>query len=83
MLGMYLTTAFNFLTAPTPKTMAEDMTGIWTGLTSALWKVKEGITNILPEIMVFLGETWIILIPFAIFCIIKILNFFRVMVKGI
>ncbi|WP_186823494.1 hypothetical protein [Spiroplasma phoeniceum] len=31
------------------------MAGIWTGLTSALWKVKEGITNILPEIMVFLG----------------------------
>ncbi|AXF95737.1 hypothetical protein [Spiroplasma phoeniceum] len=82
MLGMYLTTAFNFLTAPTPKTMTEGMTGIWTGLTSALWKVKEGITNILPEIMVFLGEAWIILIPFAIFCIIKILNWFRVMVKG-
>ncbi|AXF95143.1 hypothetical protein [Spiroplasma phoeniceum] len=65
---MYLTTAVNFLTAPTPKTMTEGMTGIWTGLTSALWKVKEGITNILPEIMVFLGEAWIILIPFAIFC---------------
>ncbi|AXF95736.1 hypothetical protein [Spiroplasma phoeniceum] len=49
MLGMYLTTAFNFLTVttPTPKTMSEGMTGIWTGLTSALWKVKEGITNIL------------------------------------
>ncbi|AXF96490.1 hypothetical protein [Spiroplasma phoeniceum] len=58
MLGMYLTTAFNFLTSttPTPKTMTEGMTGIWTGLTSALWKVKKGITNILPEIMVFLGE---------------------------
>ncbi|WP_162475847.1 hypothetical protein [Spiroplasma sp. ChiS] len=36
MLGMYLTTAFNFLTAPTPKTMTEGMTGIWTGLTSIL-----------------------------------------------
>ncbi|WP_255401091.1 hypothetical protein [Spiroplasma sp. ChiS] len=31
MLGMYLTTAFIFLTAPTPKTMTEGMTGIWTG----------------------------------------------------
>ncbi|ALA97318.1 Spiroplasmavirus-related protein [Spiroplasma kunkelii CR2-3x] len=81
MLGMYLTTAVNFL-ANTPKTMTEGMTGIWTGLTSALWKVKEGITNILPEIMVFLGDAWIILIPFAIFLIIKVLNFFRVMVKG-
>ncbi|WP_200902997.1 hypothetical protein [Spiroplasma kunkelii] len=49
--------------------MSEGMTGIWTGLSSALWKVKEGITNILPEIMV-LGDVWIILIPFAIFCII-------------
>nr|CAK98866.1 plectrovirus spv1-c74 orf 7 protein [Spiroplasma citri] len=53
MLDMYLTTAFNFLTAPTPKTMTEGMAGIWTGLSSVLWKVKEGITNILPEIMVF------------------------------
>ncbi|WP_235510949.1 hypothetical protein [Spiroplasma kunkelii] len=52
MLGMYSTTAVNFL-GNTPKTMTEGMTGIWTGLTSALWKVKEGITNILPEIMVF------------------------------
>ncbi|WFG97249.1 hypothetical protein M0C40_04420 [Spiroplasma citri] len=50
MLGMYLTTAFNFLTAPTPKTMSEGMTGIWAGLTSALWKVKESITNIFPEV---------------------------------
>ncbi|ALA97711.1 Spiroplasmavirus-related protein [Spiroplasma kunkelii CR2-3x] len=85
MLGMYLTTAVNFLTTttPTPKTMTEGMTGIWTGLTSALWKVKDGVTNILPEIMVFLGDAWIILIPFAIFCIIKILNFFRIMVKGV
>ncbi|ALA97528.1 Spiroplasmavirus-related protein [Spiroplasma kunkelii CR2-3x] len=82
MLGMYLTTAVNFL-VNTPKTMTEGMTGIWTGLTSALWKVKDGVTNILPEIMVFLGDAWIILIPFAIFCIIKILNFFRIMVKGV
>ncbi|APE74642.1 plectrovirus-related protein [Spiroplasma citri] len=52
---MYLTTAFNFLTTPTPKTMTEGITGIWTGLSSALWKIKEGITNILPEIMVFLN----------------------------
>ncbi|ALA97509.1 Spiroplasmavirus-related protein [Spiroplasma kunkelii CR2-3x] len=83
MLGMYLITAVNFLTAPTPKTMTEGMTGIWTGLSSVLWKVKEGIINILPEIMVFLGKAWIILIPFAIFLIIKVLSFFRVMVKGI
>ncbi|AXF97166.1 hypothetical protein [Spiroplasma phoeniceum] len=62
MLGMYLTTAVNFLTAHTPKTMTEGMTGIWTGLSSALWKVKEGITNILPEIMVFLGDDWVILL---------------------
>ncbi|WFG99089.1 hypothetical protein M1770_03810 [Spiroplasma citri] len=55
MLCMYLTTAFNFLTTPTPKTMTEGITGIWTGLSSALWKIKEGITNILPEIMVFLN----------------------------
>ncbi|WP_281268779.1 hypothetical protein [Spiroplasma phoeniceum] len=30
----------------------------------------------------FLGDAWIILIPFAVFLIIKVLNFFRVMVKG-
>ncbi|ALA98305.1 Spiroplasmavirus-related protein [Spiroplasma kunkelii CR2-3x] len=67
---MYLTKAVNFL-ANTPKTMTEGMIGIWTGLTSALWKVKEVITNILPEIMVFLGDAWIILIPFAFFWLLK------------
>ncbi|ALA97017.1 Spiroplasmavirus-related protein [Spiroplasma kunkelii CR2-3x] len=41
MLGMYLTTAVNFLTSPTPKTMSDSMSGTWTGLSSALWKVKE------------------------------------------
>ncbi|QIA70561.1 hypothetical protein GL981_03770 [Spiroplasma citri] len=54
MLCMYLTTAFNFLTTPTPKTMTEGITGIWTGLSSALWK-KRRYNNILPEIMVFLN----------------------------
>ncbi|ALA98036.1 Spiroplasmavirus-related protein [Spiroplasma kunkelii CR2-3x] len=76
MLGMYLTTAVNFL-ANTPKTMTEGMTSIWTGLISVLWKVKEGITNILPEIMVFLGDTWIILIPprlmIVLFYLIKVI----------
>ncbi|AXF95261.1 hypothetical protein [Spiroplasma phoeniceum] len=82
MLGMYLTTAVNFLTAPTPKTMTEGMTGIWTGLSSALWKVKEGITNILPEIMVFFRWCVNYFNSVCIFLIIKVLNFFRVMVKG-
>ncbi|WP_253301398.1 hypothetical protein [Spiroplasma endosymbiont of Phyllotreta cruciferae] len=45
-------------------------------------KVKETIYAVLPQLMTFLGDAWSILIPFGIFVIIKILNFFRVMVKG-
>ncbi|PQP78495.1 hypothetical protein C6B38_05625 [Spiroplasma sp. ChiS] len=82
MLGMYLTTAFNFLTEPTPKTMTEGMTGIWTGLSSALWKVKEGIANILFVVLAIFLYFGLLIYQKILFCIIKILNWFRVMVKG-
>ncbi|KAI92476.1 hypothetical protein [Spiroplasma melliferum] len=81
MLGMYLTTAINFLAADTP-TISDGMGSIWTGLGNAMMKVKEAIYAVLPQLMTFLGDAWIILIPFGIFVIVKILNFFRVMVKG-
>ena len=55
---------------------------IWSGLGSAMAKIKEGVYAILPEIMTFLGDFWIILIPFALFFIIKILDTFRYLVKG-
>ncbi|GAA6238554.1 MAG: hypothetical protein SPLM_06710 [Spiroplasma phoeniceum] len=44
-------------------------------------KVKDAVYGILPQLMTFLGDAWIILISFGLF-IIKILNFFRHMVKG-
>ncbi len=58
------------------------MNSIWTGLGNAMGKVKDAVYGILPQLMTFLGDAWIILIPFGLFIIIKILNFFRHMVKG-
>ncbi len=81
MLGMYLTTAVNFLAVDTP-TISDGMGSIWSGLGQAMMKVKEAIYAVLSQLMTFLGDAWIILIPFCIFVIVKILNFFRVMVKG-
>ncbi|WP_338965757.1 MULTISPECIES: hypothetical protein [unclassified Spiroplasma] len=82
MLGMYLTTAINFLAVGDKPTISDVMGSIWSGLGQAMMKVKEAIYAVLPQLMTFLGDAWIILIPFGIFVIIKILNFFRVMVKG-
>lgn len=61
---------------------ADAVEAIWNGLGMALAKCKEGVYAILPEIMVSLGDFWIILLPFAIFFIILILNSFRKLVKG-
>ncbi|UZQ31043.1 MAG: hypothetical protein OHM56_06015 [Spiroplasma phoeniceum] len=47
-----------------------------------MMKVKAAVYAVLPQLMTFLGYAWIILIPFGLFIIIKILNFFRHMVKG-
>ncbi|WP_348736103.1 hypothetical protein [Spiroplasma endosymbiont of Ammophila pubescens] len=58
------------------------MDSIWSGLGQAMMKVKDAVYGILPQLMIFLGDAWIILIPFGLFIIIKILNFFRHMVKG-
>ncbi|WP_348735185.1 hypothetical protein [Spiroplasma endosymbiont of Ammophila pubescens] len=81
MLGMYSTTAVNFLATDTP-TILGGMDSIWSGLGQAMMKVKDAVYGMLPQLMTFLGDAWIILIPFGIWVIIKILNFFRVMVKG-
>ncbi len=43
-------------------------------------KKKDAVYGILPQLITFLGDAWIILISFGLF-IIKILNFFRHMVK--
>lgn len=62
--------------------IADGMNSIWSGLGSAMSKIKDAIYAILPELMTFMGDAWIILIPFALFVIIKILNSFRRMVQG-
>ncbi len=59
----------------------DGMNSIWNGLGHAMGKVKDAVCGILPQLMTFLGDAWIILIPFGLFIIIKILNFFRNMVK--
>ncbi|MFJ1522751.1 hypothetical protein [Spiroplasma sp. ald] len=74
MLGMYLTTAVNFLADSGTPTISDGMGSIWSGLGQAMMKVKEAIYAVLPQLMTFLGDAWIILIPFGIFVIIKILN---------
>ncbi|WP_348734807.1 hypothetical protein [Spiroplasma endosymbiont of Ammophila pubescens] len=81
MLGMCLTTAVNFLATDT-STISGGMDSIWSGLGQAMMKVKDVVYYVLPQLMTFLGDAWIILIPFGLFIIIKILNFFRVMVKS-
>ncbi len=43
---------------------------------------KIGFGDGMNSIWTGLGNAWIILIPFGLFIIIKILNFFRHMVKG-
>ncbi|WP_348735173.1 hypothetical protein [Spiroplasma endosymbiont of Ammophila pubescens] len=63
-------------------TFGTGMDSIWSGLGQAMMKVKDAVYAVLPQLMTFLGDEWIILIPFGIWVIIKILNFFRVMVKG-
>ncbi len=82
MLGMYLTTAVNFLADSNTPNISGGMDSIWSGLGQAMMKVKEAIYAVLPQLMTFLGDAWIILIPFGIFVIIKILNFFGIMIKG-
>ncbi|UZQ29949.1 MAG: hypothetical protein OHM56_12780 [Spiroplasma phoeniceum] len=73
----------NLLTETVTKIgFGDGMNSIWTGLGNAMGKAKDSVYGILPQLMIFLGDAWIILIPFGLFIIIKILNFFRHMVKG-
>ncbi len=62
--------------------LGDGMNSIWTGLCNVMGKVKGAVYGILPQLITFLGYAWIILIPFGLFIIIKILNFFCNMVKG-
>ncbi|MFJ1522525.1 hypothetical protein [Spiroplasma sp. ald] len=65
----------NLLTETVTKIgFGDGMNSIWTGLGNAMGKVKDAVYGILPQLMIFLGDAWIILIPFGIFVIIKILN---------
>ncbi len=67
----------NLLTETVTKIgFGDGMNSIWTGLGNAMGKVKDAVYGILPQLMIFLGDAWIILIPFGLFIIIKILNFF-------
>ncbi|WP_348735061.1 hypothetical protein [Spiroplasma endosymbiont of Ammophila pubescens] len=47
MLGMYLTTAVNFLATDTP-TISGGMDSIWSGLGQAMMKVKDAVYAVLP-----------------------------------
>ncbi|WP_338988764.1 hypothetical protein [Spiroplasma endosymbiont of Seladonia tumulorum] len=52
MLGMYLTSAINFLVADTP-TISGSMDSIWTELGNAMMKVKDAIYNVLLQLITF------------------------------
>ncbi|WP_342255918.1 hypothetical protein [Spiroplasma endosymbiont of Poecilobothrus nobilitatus] len=67
MLGMYLTTSINFLADGDMPTISDGLGSIWSGLVQAMIKVKEAIYAVLPQLMTFLGDAWIILIPFLVF----------------
>ncbi len=73
----------NLLTETVTKIgFGDGMNSIWTSLCNAMGKVKDAVYGILPQLITFLGDAWIILIPFGLFIIIKILNFFHHMIKG-
>ncbi|WP_253301581.1 hypothetical protein [Spiroplasma endosymbiont of Phyllotreta cruciferae] len=58
MLGMYLTTAVNFLADSNTPTISGGMDSIWSGLGQAMMKVKEAIYAVLPQLMTFLGDAF-------------------------
>ncbi|WP_338964946.1 MULTISPECIES: hypothetical protein [unclassified Spiroplasma] len=60
MLGMYLTTSINFLAVGDKPTISDGMGSIWSGLGQAMMEVKEAIYAVLPQLMTFLGDAWII-----------------------
>ncbi|UZQ29153.1 MAG: hypothetical protein OHM56_07965 [Spiroplasma phoeniceum] len=57
----------NLLTETVTKIgFGDGMNSVWTGLGNAMDKVKDAVCGILPQLMTFLGDAWIILIPFGL-----------------
>ncbi len=69
----------NLLTETVTKIgFSDGMNSIWTGLGNAMGKVKDAVYGILPQLMTFLGDAWIILILFGLFiCIILAYSLYK------
>lgn len=70
----------NFL-AETPVTMSSGVTSMFSGIGKAMVQIKDGLFAIMPEMMTFMGEAWVILLPLAFgiltWLFYKILKLFR------
>jgi flagellar biosynthesis protein FliQ len=70
----------NFL-VETPATMSSGVAAIFSGIGKAMLQIKDGLFSIMPEVMTFMGEVWVILLPLAFgilsWLFYKILKLFR------
>ncbi|MBW1241341.1 MAG: hypothetical protein EIB84_00190 (plasmid) [Spiroplasma poulsonii] len=63
------------------KTMADGVSSMFSGIGKAMVQIKDGLFSIMPEMMAFMGEVWVILLPLAFgiltWLFYKILKLFR------
>lgn len=63
------------------KTMSDGVSSMFSGIGKAMVQIKDGLFSIMPEMMAFMGEAWVILLPLAfgilIWLFYKILKLFR------
>lgn len=54
----------NLLTEVVPtKSVSDGVLTMFKGIGKAMMQIKDGLYNIMPEMMAFMGEVWVILIP--------------------
>lgn len=69
------------LLADTSATMSSGVTSMFGGIGKAMVQIKDGLFAIMPEMMTFMGEAWVIMLPIAFgiltWLFYKILKLFR------
>lgn len=69
------------LLAETPATTTSGVTSMFGGIGKAMVQIKDGLFAIMPEMMTFMGEAWVIVLPIAFgiltWLFYKILTLFR------